>query len=254
MAARMDVVRISFANGVAAKGRGRMSQGSAAWAWAVAALFGLAAFVCVPIAMEAGALLAIADDPVAIADRALVRSFDQTVAQREIEAALAANDADLAKSFLDLAVERNVPVPPELAERVMSATERANSTAVSIENFARGFVAGEPDEPASFVGATLGDLFVFGDVRDVVREGSRYVSGEKVDDLVLGLACAGIVITAGTYATLGVGAPARVGLSMVKVARKTGQMGARMADWLGRTSRDVVDLTALRRAAGSLAD
>ena len=67
---------------------------------------------------------------------------------------------------------------------------------------------------------------MFGDIRDAVREGSRYASGEKVDELVLGLACVGIAITAGTYATLRRGAPARVGLSVVKAARKTGRIGA----------------------------
>ena len=33
---------------------------------------------------------------------------------------------------------------------------------------------------AGFAGTALGDLFVFGDIRDAVREGSRYVSGEKL--------------------------------------------------------------------------
>ena len=42
-----------------------------------------------------------------------------------------------------------------------------------------------------------GDLFVFGDVRDVVREGWRGLRGEEVDKLVLGLAGTGIAVTAG---------------------------------------------------------
>ena len=39
-------------------------------------------------------------------------------------------------------------------------------------------------------------------------KGSRYVSGEQADEVVLGLACVGIAITAGTYATFGAAAPA----------------------------------------------
>ena len=46
------------------------------------------------------------DDPSAIANRALADKFDATVAVREIEAALDANDADLAQSFVDLADDR----------------------------------------------------------------------------------------------------------------------------------------------------
>ena len=59
-----------------------------------------------------------------------------------------------------------------------------------------------------------------------MREGSRLATGEKADELILGLAGVGLAITAGTYATLGAGTPARVGLSLAKVARKTGRMSA----------------------------
>ena len=93
---------------------------------------------------------------------------------------------------------------------------------------------------AGLAGTALGDLFVFGDLRDAVREGSRYISGENYDQLILGLSVVGIAITAGTYATVGAAAPARVGISAVKAARKAGRISGRMADWIGRSLRDVV--------------
>ena len=83
-------------------------------AWLAAGLFALAALFCVPLGLEAESLLSAADDPVAIADRGLARAFDGTVAVHEIEAALDANDADLAQSFVDLAADRGVALPPEL--------------------------------------------------------------------------------------------------------------------------------------------
>src|SRR4029079_17673750 len=86
-------------------------------------------------------------------------------------------------------------------------------------------------------GTTLGDLFVFGDIRDALREGTRYVRGEQVDRLVLGLAATGIAITAGTYATFGAAAPARAGVTLVKAARKTGRLGAEFTESLGRLAR-----------------
>ena len=51
--------------------------------------------------------------------------------------------------------------------------------------------------------------------------------GEPADELVLGLAGVGLAVTAGTYASLGAGAPGRIGLTVVKAARKTGRMSAR---------------------------
>jgi hypothetical protein len=57
-----------------------------------------------------------------------------------------------------------------------------------------------------------------------------------------------LAVTAGTYATVGVAALARVGLTVVKAARKTGRLGGSMAAWINRSLREVVDWTALKRA------
>jgi hypothetical protein len=209
---------------------------------------GTTALLVVPRGMQAQSVLAEPDDPAERADRALDGSFDAATATREIETALAAKDADLAKSFLDLAGERGVPIAPALTDKVNAAVAEASSASHAADSFARGLITGEPDDVVGLAGTALGDLFVFGDIRDAVREGSRLASGQEADQLVLGLACVGIAITAGTYATFGAGAPARVGLSVVKAARKTGRLGARMAEWIGRSLRDVVDMTTLKRA------
>jgi len=216
----------------------------------VALALAIAALAIVPRGWEADSLLSEQDDPVALADRAVARSFDASVAAREINAALAANDADLAQSFLELARDRNVPVDPALAEKVEQATADAASVARSLESFTRGLITGEPDDLIGFAGTALGDLFVFGDIRDAVREGTRLASGQEADQLILGLACVGLAVTAGTYATVGVGATARVGLTVVKAARKTGRISSRMAAWIGRSVREIVDWSALRRAIG----
>jgi hypothetical protein len=219
-----------------------------------AGLFALAAAVFVPLGLQADDLLSVRDEPAGIADRKLGTVLDGNTVRREIEAALAANDSDLAKSFLDLAEERSVAVPPELAGKVTAAVDYANSATGAAESFARGLITGEPDDLAGLAGTALGDLFVVGDIRDAAREGGRYVSGGHADELVLGLACVGIAITAGTYATLGAAAPARVGLSAIKAARKAGRMGGRLADWMGRSLREAIDWSALRRAGGAFTE
>lgn len=196
-----------------------------------AVILALAAVYAVPRANEAVSSL---DDPARIASRALDDKFDAAVAQREIEAALTASDADLARSFVDLAAARHVALDPSLVETVKSATAEAATIRHKAGSFARGLITGEPDNMAALAGTAAGDLFVFGDIRDALREGRRLMTGEKADELVLGLACVGIAITAGTYVTLGGAAPARIGLTLMKVARKTGSLGAELASNLGR--------------------
>jgi len=210
--------------------------------------FATAALLLLEPGLEAGSMLAAQDDPAELADRALDKTFNAALATREIEAALTAGDADLAKSLVELAKERAVPIAPALLDRVDEANSASASATRSAQSFARGLITGEPDDVVGLAGTTLGDLFVFGDIRDALREGSRFASGQQADELVLGLACVGLAITAGTYATFGAAAPARVGVSVVKAARRTGRIGSGMAEWIGRTLREVVDWSALRRA------
>jgi len=205
-----------------------------ALALAAAALLAVATAYTIPRATEAIVGL---DDPARIANHALEDKFDVTVAQREIENALAAHDADLAHSLIDLALYRHVPLDPSLVDRVKNARAETATTRYRVESFARGFVTGEPDDMAALAGTTLGDLFVFGDIRDALREGTRLATGQKADELVLGLASVGIAITAATYVTFGAATPARAGLTLVKAARKTGSLGAELTGNLGRMIR-----------------
>jgi hypothetical protein len=208
------------------------------------------ALLTVPAGLEAETLVSLQDDPPALADHMLDLSFDATVASREIESALGAGDADLAGSFLDLARDRNVAVDPGLADQVEAAKAAAASARHAIGSFAQGLVTGEPADMAGLAGTALGDLFVFGDIRDALREGTRLATGQPTDELILGLACVGLAVTAGTYATVGAGAPVRLGLSLAKAARASGRMSAHMAQWVGRSLRDVLDWGALGRAIG----
>jgi hypothetical protein len=194
----------------------------------IAACLALAAAASVPGGVQAAREIAAADDPVRLSELALDRSFDAAVATREIEQALAAGDAELARSFVDLAAERGVALAPALIEKTESMERDAAMPSSKAASFARGFVTGKPEDIASAAGMLAGDLFVFGDVRDVVREGWHGLRGEAVDTLVLGLAGTGIAVTAGLYVSAGLAAPARAGLSVAKAARRGGYVGAEL--------------------------
>jgi hypothetical protein len=218
------------------------------WPVLAALLFAVGAGMLAPRWLDTLSLLSIQDDPVAIADRVVAAKLSAARAEREIEEALAADDVDLANSFVDLAADRGIPISPALTDRVKAANSGSARTARNVRSFARGLIIGEPSDMVGLAGTAVGDLFVFGDVRDATREGIHYVKGEPVDEPVLGLACVGLAITAGTYASFGVGAPARVGFTVVKAAAKTGRLGLRMTSWLTRSLRGVVDLAGVRRA------
>jgi hypothetical protein len=187
-------------------------------------LFAVAAVFFLRGGLAAHQRLAKADDPAVTADRALAASFDRNVAEREIRNALAVGDLDLAQSFVDLAAERNVPIDPTLAAQIRQTEADQHTLASTAGRFVHGMWTGEPTDFASLAGTAFGDLFVFGDIRDAAREGTRYLSGRPYDPWILGLAGAGIAITAATYASFGATAPERVGVTLVKAARRTGRL------------------------------
>src|SRR4029079_18747009 len=83
-----------------------------------------------PHALDAFAILWAQDEPSELADVRLnsaLRNTPSLIAEN-IEAALAAEDADLANSFVELARDRNIALNEELSKRVSEAVAEANST------------------------------------------------------------------------------------------------------------------------------
>jgi hypothetical protein len=206
-----------------------------------------------PHARDAGAILAAQEDPAELADVQLNSALqnNQAMVEQNIEAALASNDAGLAASFVELAKEKNIPLGEDLTRRVTDAVAQENSTSHLAGRFATGLVTGSADDVASLSGTVAGDLFVFGDIRDVVREGKHLAMGEDTDRLVLGLAAAGLAVTAATYVSVGGAAPLRAGLTLVKDARKVGRLGEGLTEWAGRSAREMVDAPMLQNAVAS---
>jgi hypothetical protein len=133
------------------------SIGSAGWR-----VCAVACALLWPRARDAGAILAAQDDPAALSDVQLNAALrnNQAVIEQNIETALAAEDADLANSFVDLAREKNIAVNDELSRRVAAVIVEENSSSHFAKRFATGRHRNADDvgEPA---GTVAGDLFVF---------------------------------------------------------------------------------------------
>ena len=215
---------------------------------AVTSVLAIVLATVAPVGFESGWLLTYQDDQAAIADHEVDKVFTPAVADREIRGALDTSDVDLANSFAELAADRKITVDPALATKLAEANTTMATASRSAQSFARGLVTGEPNDAAALAGTALGDLFVIGDLRDAAGESAKLVNGEEVDQLILGLSCVGIAITVGTFATMGVAAPARIGVSVVKAAAKTGRIGVRLASSVSRSVREIVDFDVLRRA------
>ena len=115
---------------------------------ALALCLALAASVSLPGGIDAAREIGAAGDPLQLSELQLDRHFNAAVAAREIEQALQSGDLDLARSFIELAAEREVPVAPALKEKVESAEREAAKASSKVASFARGFVTGTPEDVA----------------------------------------------------------------------------------------------------------
>ncbi|WP_257166674.1 hypothetical protein [Bradyrhizobium sp. SRS-191] len=217
---------------------------------AVSAAIGVALW---PHAQASLAVVAAQDDPANLSELqvAFMLRADPVLIARNIDDALAAGDPDLAESFVALAREHQVALDEAQVQRVSDAVAAERAPTSVARRFATGLVTGQADDVASLSGTVAGDLFVFGDIRDAIREGKHLVMGEETDRLVLGLATAGLAVTAATYVSAGGAAPVRAGLTLVKDARKVGRLGEGLASWAGRSAREVVDTPMLQQAVAS---
>jgi hypothetical protein len=192
-------------------------------------------------------------------EEAIRRELDEKITsqaiEQKIEAALARDDVDEARMYLDLAREMHRPVRTELISRVEQAEEPGPAAQRNVVDFGTGFVTGEGTSVAGLAGAVTSDLTVVGDVRDILHEGGLLITGQPYDELMLGLATVGIVATGATVATGGIGLPAKLGISILKVARKAGTLTVGLGASLGRALRHAVDfgeLGSVLRAAATL--
>ncbi|MGE0845400.1 MAG: hypothetical protein AB7L41_03970 [Flavobacteriaceae bacterium] len=208
-----------------------------------ACALGAAAFLVVPQGREAGALLAEAGAPEAVA-RYRLAGMETEDFTRVAETALVAGDADLAASVAELAASQGKPLPAALQDRISAARE-AEGERTAADAWA-GFLSGDAPNEAALAGAIAADLTGYGDFRDLYRQAEAHIAGKEVDMVTVGLAAVGITLTAATVASLGTASPAKAGVSTLKAARRAGRLSPALAGQVTRIAGNAVDAGALR--------
>lgn len=89
-----------------------------------------------------------------------------------------------------------------------------------------GAITGRGQSTEALTGAVVADLFVFGDLRDLVIQGGHAARGEEVDDIIVALSAAGLALSALPVADFGI--------ALLKFARRAGALSERFAHSLRR--------------------
>ncbi|WP_157091489.1 hypothetical protein [Methylobacterium nodulans] len=230
----------------------RMVAGAALLAGAMALV--AAGPAVLPEAWTAWQLRAAAEDP---ADLAAIRLRRVATPERlgaEFDAALAAGDADLARSLVAVAEAEGMPVSAERRTALAAAEDEALRRGVA--DAARGFATGRGEGLPGLAGALAGDLVGYGDLRDLWTEGGKLLRQEPYDEVLLGLSAVGLALTGVTVASFGTGAaasvPAHAGATALKLATRTGRLSKPLQATLARTTHGLVDSRAVGGALAAL--
>lgn len=223
-----------------------------AWMIVCPGAVGLAAsgLAVVPRGMEGARLLMSSRDEAAAA-HFMLSGKSSADYQEAAQQALAAKDDDLAASIVALADQTGIFLSPRLRAQVTMAQEEA--TARMGEDAWNGFLHGDAPNEAALAGAVVADLTGVGDIRDLYQQATLYLNGKEIDGLTIGLATAGLGLTAATVASLGLTLPERAGLSTLKAVKRAGKLSPALARDVGAATAAAMDGAALKALSTSLA-
>lgn len=149
--------------------------------------------------------------------------------------------------YADIASYANIPLTQATQDHLAAESTLLAQIGRTTGSFFEGFIYGEGSDTAGFVGAISSDLTVIGDVRDIGLEGSKLIQGEDYSSFILGLSVVGLAATTATVATGGGALPVRIGVSLMKVAKKAGTLTKKFTKTMGRLVKEAVNFPALRR-------
>lgn len=116
--------------------------------------------------------------------------------------------------------------------------EKRSSILYNSQKAIMGFITGESDETIGKGAGAVSDYLVIGDLRDLGKEGWKYIKGEETDEVMIALSTIGVAATGsqvlsgvGTAATGGAAAPtvvasttAKSAVVTLKVAKRLGKL------------------------------
>jgi hypothetical protein len=122
------------------------------------------------------------------------------------------------------------------AETIIALRDQAegdyNSYWSRTKRTASGFLTGNADSAQGMAGDFAANFLVYGNIRDLAKQGYHRAVGEPVDTVVVALSVAGLAADVAAYIplTTAEGAPAEVGFSLLKALKRCGALTAKFAE------------------------
>ena len=138
--------------------------------------------------------------------------------------------ADLQANNKETGMAQSLPLTRQLLKEYKQSIANEKSLDGRLWKMGSGAVTGEIDSWESMAGSTVADLFVIGDIRDLVVQG---FIADETDELIMTLSAVGIATTAWP--------PADPAVSMLKAARKSQSISEPIVNQLMKTGKAFKD-------------
>ncbi|HIO93296.1 MAG TPA: hypothetical protein EYG68_10715 [Leucothrix mucor] len=186
------------------------------------------------------------------AHRLMTTTISAQVLHKEITGAISAGRFDDARMYINISRQHGYSLYYDQYQQELEKQDtKGRRIKDNVGSFVQGFVSGKGSTGAGVAGAITADFTVVGDVRDLHAEYKHYQAQEPVDELVATLSGAGIGLTALTIGSAGSAAPAKAGVSLVKMAKKARYLSASFQKQLLRLARNVFDWSRFIKIAKS---
>jgi hypothetical protein len=171
--------------------------------------------------------------------------------EQQITQAIAEDNPEDARMYMALADTFGYQLSQNFEAPLAGLENPLNSTLRETGRFIDGFLEGQADSGAGVAGAITADFTVVGDVRDLKEQYDLYAQGQEVSELIVTLAGVGVGLTAATVMSAGSAAPAKSGVSALKIAGRSGKLTPKLQKMLLRQGRSVFDYPLFLRTVKS---
>lgn len=174
-----------------------------------------------PLVDRAGSELA------AVYERALARAATPEVLGARLEARLDESPRDwvVIEGLVDLAAAQGVALPEALRERIAALDAVDNGwIAAATSCAACALDVAACDLSVGLACGVAMNLTVLGDLVALGREGGRYLAGEAVDSVDVGIAFVGLAATGLVVASGGTSLVVKGGAAVLRIAHRTGRL------------------------------
>jgi len=167
--------------------------------------------------------------------------------ENKIHEALNQNKLQDARMYEEFANSRNIVLSPSILSSIKKKNTFLKTSIRETKAFSKGFISGEVESIAGLTGSISSDFLLIGDIRDVYKQGKAYIYKEDYDEFILSISALGLFLSLADISSAGASIPLKVSASVLKTAKKTGNLSKGFIKHLNKTFSKSMNIKLLKK-------